>query len=606
MIMRAVAYKTTVLLTVYFALCTLVDYMTFNRDPFHFYEWMWPLQLLFVAVSLRYNVKDSQSLKIKSWIPEIDTALVFSILLIARFALMEKYSVWFDEHIQALAATTYYPVQGGSTQHQPPADMALMNTGLWLFGNSILGLRFHSCLFSALNGTAFYLLAKHISRSKFFALLTTFFFCTHHLVVRYGFEARPISLGLFMELLFLAAILSQLESGNKPAKEGFWLSGVTVLYLTTLGLQPPFVVSLTMVFLLLSSVVNRTHFFTAIQILTGLLVFAPLQAVIYFASPPRFTIGGIFSPQAIWSNLKIKNFFFLKEYYDPFGFVCFALLILFLLFAYLRKIKYDLTTILFAFLCFFLPLTLVPYFLGHVAWALNDYYVISLLPLILMLLVSLWRNLGTVLPQTPKYKYGLCCLIFLIAIPRYEFVNKKFKLYEQRPDLKGAYRAVEENRSQGDLLLSFCMTEAFCPDILIAKPFYLSDDEKGLQVTPSVLIYENALKSGLKPKNVFLILSKDWQTPEPGKSFLFSKLNLVSVYKVPLKSNLAETIIDFFKPLQQSAETGNHIYPEVLSYLVASYKFLGDQKEMEKYLEIYKNKPASLSNNDYLANILRK
>jgi hypothetical protein len=493
----------------------------------------------------------------------------------------------------------------GARQHQPPGDMILTNLGIWASNVSIFGLRFHACLFSALAGTWVYGLTRKLSGSKIFALLCAGFFSAHHLVFKYGYEARPISYGVFTELLFIAAVLAHMhETEQKNLRTGIYLTAATFLFLSSVGLQPPFIVGVAIVFFAVMAIEDKKYIKTGFHILAGLIMFFPIQIIIFQNSDPRFTLTDGFSITRTWEQLSLTNFVFLKTFYDPFGYICLGVFFIYLAVLFYRKkpINHFLGFIIFLLAGF--PLALVPYFRAHINWPLNDYYMLTIFPLLFLLLSGFW---GEIFPRINSrwVSVAFALLLFSMASIDFEFKDRFRSLHGERQDLKSAFHAIEQNMEEGDLILSFCLNSyAYCPGWVLSEPFYLGHLTHDLRGESSVAEYRKSLDSRKIPKNLFFMYHSGWSPEDAGTRFLLASFYQVSVYKVPTNTKPAESVIDFFTPYFQAALAKNEVASEPLAYLVASYDATGNKAKVKELLEIYKNRPKISPDNYYLETYL--
>ena len=585
-------------------MATTISFFT-ATTPRYGYEFLWPMLLLFFFCVFVRERRILFQFSSRIFSDNRDFFVVLIGLLALRFYFIEHISVWLDEDFQASLAWKNYPTAAGVIEHQPPGDMIFTKIGLLISNYGVWGLRFHAAVFSALAGSTLYVLAKKFSGSRWLALLCVLFFSTHHLVFKYGFEARPISYGLFLELLFFATLYIECKMATQKDPLLLpWsasLSAITFLYLCSVGLQPGFIVVLTIGFFALVSYFRREYLSIFLRLLFGLLSFLPIQLVLLRDSPPRFTRG--LSIFRFFSEFKRENFLFLNMYLMPIGYFCAIGSLGYFLWCALRRQKTELFFVYLLYISIFFPLILVPFFISHVDWTLNDYYLISILPPLFLLLAYLWGFIT--IGWWRRYWLPLLVPLVLFAgfAPFYAFVNKERDLAIERQDLKGAYESVRENALSTDLTLSFCLADRYCPDWAIAKRLYRlpppSDEE-----TISVFIYAQALRATPQPQNIFFVYNAEWSHGEPGFKNLFSTHNWAPIYKVPGNGNLALAVINFFEGPVKAGLAENKVYTEALAFLVASYDFLGDEKNKLHYLSIYKKQAHPEAQSDYLNQLL--
>ena len=603
--MRSIVYTAGFFLFLYSLLATSVSYFAAN-SPFYGYEFFWSLPILFFIGLLvrerKFIFKYSPSVLLDN----LDFFAVLAALLALRFYFLEHVSIWLDEDFQAVAAWKSYPVAAGVAQHQPPGDFVFTSMGLLVSNYSVWGLRLHAALFSSLAGATLYALAKKFSASRTVALLCVLFYSLHHVVFRYGFEARPISYGLFLELLFFAAVYTECrviaQKDQPPQPWSASLSAIAFLYLCSVGLQPGFIVVLTIGFFALLSVFRREYLIVFLRLALGLLCFLPLQLAIFLNAPPRFTRG--FSVIGFFDEIRWENFNFLYKFLMPVGYVSVAGVLLYFLWSAFRRKKPELLLLFLFYIAIFFPLTLIPFFRSHISWHLNHYYLISILPPLFLLFSALWGA-----TKVGRLRWALPSAIIPVVLfagfaPFYQFVNVGRDLELERQDLKGAYSEIRKNALNSDLTLSFCLSEGSCPDRAIGKKLYRLPPPSNAD-EPSVAIYAHALRATPQPQNIFFVHNEPWSQGVTGLKHLFSSPNLASIYKVSSNENLALAVIDFFEGPVRAGLADNKMYSEAVAYLVASYDYLGDEKSKLHYLNLYKKMALPEGQNAYLNELLR-
>ena len=586
-------------------MATAISYFTAVSE-LHRYEFFWFLPLfLFFGLFLRerqilFNFSTSV----------FRDNLDFFVVLIALFALrlyfLEHFSVWLDEDSQAAAAWRYSPLAAGVVQHQPPGDLVLTKLGLLVSDYSVWGLRIHSAIFSSLAGATLYALAKKFSGSRLVALLCALFYSTHHVVFRYGFEARPISYGLFLELLFFAAVYAECQAiTTQDRSRQPWsasLSAVTFLYLCSLGMQPVFIVGLTVGFFALVSCFRREFLAVFLKLFFGLLASLPIQIVLLRDSPPRFTRG--VSIIRFFDEFKFENFIFLNKFLLPVGYVSASGVLVYFLWCAFRRKKLDPLLVYLLYIAIFFPLTAIPFFKSHISWPLNHYYLISILPPLFLLFSALWGAMAVGWFRRFWLPTMVPVILFALFAPYYKFVNVGRDLELERQDIKGAYASIREISSINDLVLSFCITDRECQDSLVGKKLYHLAPPSNSEIA-SVAIYAQALRSASQPPNIFFVHNEQWSQGVTGLKHLFSSHNWASVYKISGHGNIALAVIDFFEGPVKAGLAEGKLYSEAVAYLVASYDSLGDQKNMQHYLNLYKNMAHPESQIGYLNDMLR-
>ena len=614
--MNYLFYNTSILLFGYSTIATLIYY--FIEKPsqvFNSYELLWPLTLFTYLVGIVLFEKNEirKSFSIGFLKLNLDTFFVFILLLGIRFINIHNISVWLDEYNQASMTFFNYPITAGLKQHQPPLDMIFTKIGLLFSDSNVWGLRFHSAFFSAMAGTLFYALIKKISDSYIMALVCVFYFSFHVFVIRFGYEARPVSLGLFIEILFIHHIYSILTEGNnafyknKPCS----LSALTFVYLCSLGMQPVFIVCATLLFFAIYSYFHRDQLKNFFALLIGFLCFLPIQAKIMLLAPPLFSKTSVFDFQDIFKQLTFENFFILEPFFKPFGYCAFLFLVFIFGYNILKRQSFSRPLLYFLFCVTFFCGVLIPVFKSHINWDLNDYYLLSSLPLVLSLFVLSLSDIARIASVKKKF-FNLLTLFFAaVCFAFYSFGPFfNFEKTYPRDDMRASYAEIKrvsgsENKS---LVLALCLKNLpWCPDKAIGEALYFksANASKESYWQRSLDNYYIALKTDKPIENVFFIYYESFSRRALNIGNKLASPPGIELYKIPIANNvtLASAVIDFLVPVVQQGLDENAFYTRSLEYLIMSYDHLNDKKNKLHYLGLYKKFRDHENYSTYLDNV---
>lgn len=599
--MQNALYRNIAWYLCYSTFATLIYFFLGATFPFNFYEVTW-IGLLFVQViSIFYfqrhvmfgpierpNLKDN-----------LDLLVVFAFILIARLLMFDVISVWLDEEVQAFSVMHFYPVQAGALQHQPPLDMLFTKLGLLVGNTSIWGLRMHAVIFSSLAATLLYWLLKNISKSMLVAFVLTLYFSFHRYTVQFGFEARPISLGLYSEVLFLGLMFCALR---KEQINFAFLSCGTFLYLSSLGMQPVYVVVISLLFLLVLVGFDRSYFKSFLSVLIGFLLFLPLQIVILFNSPPRIVGISEFSLTRFLEQFTLQNFSFLSLYFIPWGVIA-AVSFLAVLFYQLKDKKWvpELTQL---FYCGFVIVIFsgfsIAFFKSHIAWGLQEYYLISVLPLLFVAVAVAF----SVIKEKKYLKKVIFILLSLIFVGSYNWAN--FAILNQRENIKDAYKFLKNQKQPSDLVLSLCLGPVNWASASLRGSVFYNDDPNLSMASKldsmfknSGEIYSTALIAKKEMNAIYFLYYADLSdlSLKLDGDISEEKLRNLKIFKIKSdKNDMAGAVIEFMKPIVDQAAQNKVIYVQAIDYLVRSYEYKNDLKNVEKYVKLYKeNKKESSS-----------
>lgn len=606
-------YAFNILFFGYVLVCTGIGF--FVKAPGHLFpeELYWPTVLTSLLAALfLYERPRLSSFSIRRFIQEnLDVFFVLLLVLGLRIYLMTLVEPWLDEDYQGFSSLIHRSLIAGVWQHQPPLDMVLTKFGVLLSKESLWGLRMHSVLCSAFASALLYDQAKKISRSRLIALFCAVFFTFNVVVVQYGYEARPLSLGLLFCVGFLGLNLSLLSE----RKDSFYFKTpifnclITFGFLNSLGMQPVILVGVSAVFLavyILSGHSWIKKYFLSVLFAMGL--FIPIQIYILRYAPPRFTKQAGFNLSAFGDELiRLDNFKVLQDYFWPLG--CVFLILCLLSFALqIKKVRSISSSTLFLFfLSSAFALFLVPFFKSHVSWEMYTRYFALVLPVVLLGTGLILRQTLDLLPLSKTVFYSFVILFFAPASFFYSWgpiidLNSVYKPFE----MKSAFTLLNEKSTDRDIDLPFCLhTGGYCPNTFVLQSFHYKKAIGGIagNWVPTFDRFLTALRSPVAPENIFFLYYSVWSDRElPLKtSFQIKHLHGVDVLEVPVKSqNLAQTMIDFCKPYVDYGLSENVLYVGPLEYIVAAAEASGQTELKNSYLKLYQDFTGKKADSSYL------
>lgn len=603
----------------YAFLCTLAGFFYKVPDSFFKEELYWPLA--FAALLFLFFYKEKKFLSSFSMAvfckKNADTFLVFVLVLILRICLFDQVELWVDEDYQAYSSIIHRALIAGVWQHQPPLDMVFTKIGTLLSNESLWGLRLHAVLFSSLASALLYDQVKKFSDSKFIAALSTLFFSLHLIVIRYGYEARPISLGLLSCISFLGVYLSLLAEKENSFfnKTPVFNCLITFLFLNALGMQPVILTGTALGFLLLYYL-NQNSWFRRhlLSLAAGFVLFLPLQIYILKYSPPRFTKQAGFNLPAFWEELlRYENFSIIKSYYWPLG--CFFIAFCIAYFAYLAfKQRPAPASLLFLFaLVTAFPLFLVPFFKSHVSWTMNIQYFALIIPVVFFGVAFMLRSVFDFFSLRDIRRNASVAVFFIVASFFFDWgplthLEKTYKQFE----IKKGFQILNEQSTDRDIDLVFCLNASgWCPNNFILQSFHYKKSLGGLAYgweNPVFNNYLKALDSGFIPENIYFIYYSVWSNKQLADETPYRIAHLfgLDLLKVPVQNhNLPQTIIDFCKPWVDQGMTENVLYVQPVEYIVASASALGKTELRNHYLRLYKDFTGKKTDSNYLNGLLK-
>lgn len=602
----------------YLVVMTLIGYALFPIGAFSFYETIW-IFAIFVLASITYlkTKKVPFPIHIQLVKKNYDVLLVFSVLLLVRLFYLQERSVWLDEDAQGTASVTNYFVGGAAGHHQPPSDFVFTRIGVLLSGFSAWGLRLHSALFSSLASASLYFFVKRYTRSLVLALGLGFLFAFHTIIVKFGFEARPISHGLFLEILFLGAFFSVLKNPDKSylANKQWFLSVLTFLYLCSLGMQPVFVLGGALIFCFFYGLKYKNIPEKVLHpMFIGLMAYLPVQFATYKLAEARFTKVGLFDMDAFLTQLPLIHYSMVAPYIKPF-LLSFAVLTALYFFAALYKKSLQIGPyFFFPFTAAFFSIVLMTYFDSHIAWFLNGYYLVSALPLAIMSLSVGFREFGQIINFKTKYilPASIVILVFCsVDYPLGPFQNLS-SVYPQN-DMHGAYSLITQEPKPNPVVLALCINpeKTWCAPFLVAEKYYLAQNAGaevvlGKNSMALLLAVEDLKKMG----DLYFIYYNSWSGPIPETvpvEYKVKSLFGVDVYRISGGDNVFQNMISFLKPtIDNQLKEKDRLHSYALEYVLFAYEKMGNRDMLLKYLNLFVNFKGEKVYTEYINSLLQK
>lgn len=602
---------------VYLSCMTFLGYLLPPYGTFEPYELTWVVTLSSISIWTYFKVKKtSVTMTPRKFKENYDFILVFLAILVVRFLYLQDRSIWLDENAQGIASVTNYFVSGGAGHHQPPSDFVFTRVGVLLSGFRDWGLRFHSALFSSLAAASLYFFIKRYARSAVLALGLSALFAFHFVVVKFGFEARPISHGLFLEILFLMGFFSVLKEPETSflADKSWFLTLLTFLYLCSLGMQPVFVVAGVLVFCFFygrfhSNVVHRTLH----PLVYGLLAYLPLQFATYKLADPRFTKVGLFSMEAFLNQIPLIHYEMVSTFVKPFLYTCVALSVLYVLFAAYKRILKIGPDLFFAFTALFFTIVLMAYFESHIAWFLNDYYLVSIFPLSIMALAVSFRQIQDPISWGAKSLWALAVAVVLACSWSYSWApfHKFSEVYIQN-DMKGAFDVVARDATQKPIILSLCFHQekGWCAPFLIAEKYYtLQNAGLDIAIGKNSVDLLRSVPHLTQLGDIYFFYYTSWSGPAPQEipnDKKIATLSGVEVYKIAGGDKVYENILSFLKPAFDASLKKGRLHSFALDYILFAYDQLHDKEQLLKYLKIYTDFQGEKNGTSYISFLLEQ
>lgn len=305
--------------------------------------------LLMMAFSTMLAFRGLREVDFRRWRPQggrrwLGVMAIFGMGFIAwivyRYPELFSFSLWIDEITQfqgywdSPRRVEIDPALFAAAQQQPPADYYLSAFARKAFGMSEAAVLAHAIAFGILNFAAFLLWLIQIRFPLALAPIPILLFASHHSLLQFSAQGRPISMAVFFALLTL---IFTLESVQRRRAGVFALGSSAILLLYSVGLQPMFFLSILSVSLLplLLRHFGRSEaakLFLALSVIP-LLLFSPTVWEIYresvrfdqFHSAPFFELW--------WHALKNLGWESLNAYLGTFWHALWVLFICPLVFA---------------------------------------------------------------------------------------------------------------------------------------------------------------------------------------------------------------------------------------------------------------------------------
>lgn len=601
----------------YLIVMTVIGYAIYPPDNFSAYESVWVIAILALSLITYFQTKKQPFPLNRQLAKEnYDIFLVFLAIFLIRLFYLQDRSVWLDEDAQANASVTNYFVGGGAGHHQPPSDFVFTRVGVLLTGFKVWGLRIHSALFSSLATASLYYFVKRYSRSTLLALGLSLLFAFHIVVVRFGFEARPISHGLFLEILFLTAFFSVFKNPDKSylADKTWFLSVLTFLYLCSLGMQPAFVVGGALIF---SFFYGLKHRIVAKKVLhpmfIGLVAYLPIQYATYKLAEARFTRVGLFSMDAFLNQLSLLQYSMLAQYIEPFLFSFYILTVVYFVTALYKKNLKVGPDFFFLFIALFFSIVFMAYFDSHIAWNLQNYYLVSALPLAIMSLTVSFHQAVSITKLNSKSLLAVSIAVLALCSIRYPlgpFQNLPFAYLQN--DMQGALTFVQQDPQKNPIVLALCLNpeKAWCAPFVVAAKYYLP--KNGLT---DVVVGENSMNFLLsindftKIGNVYFTYYNLWSGPIPetiSNEYKIKSFLGVDVYKTSGGAGFFQNIVDFLKPTIDDQLKKGRLHTYALEYILFAYEKTNNSVMLLNYLRIFKDFKGEKIYTDYINSLLQK
>lgn len=596
----------SLLLTVFFSYlygASLFHYITSTKTKIHsvnFYEiyYLVSLSVFYTLYLFRGRLRlknNSEKYFSKS---SIEFILVFSVILIFRFYCLPYVSLYFDETLQASMAYLYGPVEAGYWQHQPPLDMVFTRVAISLFNNSVWALRMHAMIFSGLAGTCLYFTIKKLTTSKFTAAMWTLIFVTQFYNLQFGSSARPISLGIFFEILFLTLILDRVSP--RPLLNLYVdpvvISCLTFLSMLSVGMQPPVFIGFALGILFLISFHNRQLWSsTFIPISLGYLAALPIIWGSIRLSPPRFTKHHGIDISAIIEAISFDNYWnALAPVTNFLGVFFLTTCSIYLGYSLFRKrLKFDLDLALLFSVAILFSMFLVPFFVSHIDWAANPYYFIFVYPPIVIgsaLLSTRLTNRFELSQKKPFISGIIALLIFGFVNFQPPYFSNFFSTASHKNSTRKVYEFLNEQMTSDSEYLFACISIPHCSAENMADTYYL-DLKKDLSPDRNNYYGPNRFReyletnhqinhifwfiSGGNPDSLKLLPNSLTPSFQAFGSFVFKS--------DVLEDNLAQSVLKFTEPIFQAQYDRGIFEQSIFDYIIVASEFLEDQIRIDKY-----------------------
>lgn len=395
-----------------------------------------------------------------------DTAIfaifVFFVTFLTSFFVLNASGLATDELNHIYLLKRYSIVRSGYWQQNPPLLGLFVSPLLnWIEGSAWV-VRLPSALFGSLASVCFLLILRQMKLSIFLAALFTILFACHPVVEIYRREARPVSLGLFLLLLFLMAIKS-------AESERFSFSSLTRVYCSlflavfAIGFQPLALGAGVGFYSLLSAIRDPKYLRLSFCLLVPVVLFIPIQQEILNSSPVNirsFFLGDI--GPLVARQFRFETYASVLEY---FVFPYMPLMIPFLIsgprywgpvLSYLfGNSNFQLLMICLITLIFFF----LPFFHAYSNGNFQVYYLLIIYPIVLLFVAWFWARLSELKGELGRRLMFAFLVIYICTLVQTK-ANTPISFYDsfRREDVRpiADQMATDANKSGSFYFIELC------------------------------------------------------------------------------------------------------------------------------------------------------
>ncbi len=336
--------------------------------------------LIFASAFVGYRNLNSSSKSIQNIFRKNETyffLFLFLFQLILRILEIKfaNTGLWLDELMQAKHSRS--GIFASAIDYQPPLGYMSTHLNTLLFGYNEMGIKITSAYFSSLSGTLAYILFFYITESFTLSLILFLLLVTHRIFYQYSLEARSILVGLYFSLILYGFIIEYFKKNKTRLLDSLVLVSAGVMFLLSLGFQPPIIllaIALTLI-ILFCFTFDKIKLNVIFAITIGVVLFLPLQYVIYLRSPNNIKISSTNFFDEFFRNFEFSGLWVgihTYRYYYLISVILFVVALVMRRFNLIHKSEVGKTLFLLIATLF---LTMGAYiFLVCVRWPLNDYY----------------------------------------------------------------------------------------------------------------------------------------------------------------------------------------------------------------------------------------
>lgn len=446
--------------------------------------------------------------------------ILFQIQVVVRVSevrFQNTASLWLDEISQAHFSQRGIFFMSSANEHQPPLAYMSEHFMTSMFGYAEWAIRLTSAVFSALAGTLAFILFRHITKSLVAAFVLFMLLITFQMFYQYSIEARPVMVGVYFCLLYLAQMGAILIKQTQDRFNYLAMVPVGLMFLCSLGFQPPLMLLSLFTTFAMASLFDKKYLSWLYSIALSILLFLPVQATIITTSSAKIRTDFIIT---LIEKFELNHFMAWTLNYGWYFLIGLSFFVLSLLTNLFRKISLSFTDIAF-FAAALVFLNGGSYFFQtSIDYPMQRHYLFLSIPLILVGVAYSYASIQLYLSKLLKVAILLGLAIYFYISPIRETAAFAYSNnFIARDSFKEAYKFIAETSNENDYLVQINLPfDLYSPTYkFVGSEIYLKnlDPAKSIQFDRSEetglhnWLYQ-AMKRPFEPRRLYVFYSKNW------------------------------------------------------------------------------------------------